>query len=220
MARKRLLWQLYPSYVLVAVTSLVSVGWYGAYLLEKAHIAGLDGQLRLATKLVDQELGSSLAGDDLDHLQTVCDAATAETHANLAILLPTGEALIQSGRDVRHESTGTVARDTTSGSIPPIGANDIAVRTPVVRDGHELGTIVSWVPLTTVQQSTRRLQFTLVGAGLFIAACTAAFCLIVARQVSRPFEEIREVAERFARGDLAYKLAAGDSEEMTGLAGA
>ena len=53
-----------------------------------------------------------------------------------------------------------------------------------------------------------------------IAACTAAFCLIVARQVSRPFEEIREVAERFARGDLAYKLAAGDSEEMTGLAGA
>ena len=45
-------------------------------------------------------------------------------------------------------------------------------------------------------------------------------CLIVSRQVSRPFEEIRDVAERFARGDLAYKLAAGNSEEMTGLAGA
>ena len=40
MARKRLLWQLYPSYVLVAVTSLVSVGWYGAYLLEKRTSQG------------------------------------------------------------------------------------------------------------------------------------------------------------------------------------
>ena len=158
MARKRLLWQLYPSYVLVAVTSLVSVGWYGAYLLEKAHIAGLDGQLRLATKLVDQELGPSLADDDLDHLRIVCDAATAETHANLAILLPSGEALIQSGHDMRQESSGTTAPDKLFAIVPPIGANDIAVRTPVIRDGHELGTIVSWVPLATVQQATRRLQ--------------------------------------------------------------
>ena len=66
----------------------------------------------------------------------------------------------------------------------------------------------------------RGSAISLAGAGLLIATCTAALCLVVSRQVSRPFEEIREVAERFARGDLGYKLAAGDSEEMTGLAGA
>ena len=47
MARKRLLWQLYPSYVLVAVTSLVSVGWYAAHLLERSYVTALEDRRRI-----------------------------------------------------------------------------------------------------------------------------------------------------------------------------
>ncbi|HEY4309600.1 MAG TPA: ATP-binding protein [Pirellulales bacterium] len=217
MARKRLLWQLYPSYVLVAVTSLVSVGWYAAYLLEKSYESQLDSRLQLATQLVERQAGSEISSQDADRLRPLCDAVASQTHANLAIVSPAGATVVQSGGE---ESTNAAPQIVPAAVAPRTGEKDLVVRLPVVRDGRELGTIIGWVPQAVVQQATRRLQITLVGAGLLITICAASFCLFVARQVSRPFEEIREVAERFARGDLAYKLAAGDSEEMTGLAGA
>lgn len=42
--------------------------------------------------------------------------------------------------------------------------------------------------------------------------------LAVSRRISRPLEEMRVGAERFARGELGYKLLVPQSEEMAGLA--
>ncbi len=46
----------------------------------------------------------------------------------------------------------------------------------------------------------------------------AVVSLVVARRISRPMEEMRIGAERFARGELGYKLDVPESEEMAGLA--
>lgn len=209
MARKRLLWQLYPSYVLVAGTSLVCVGWYAAHLLEQEHVAGLERELRLAAQVLDEHVGRTLAPEDTDRLQALADGITAGTDINLVVQDAGGKAIVQSGRHATDLPTGTRR-----------GENDVVLRAKILRAEEELGTMIGWVPAVAVQTATRRLQFTLLGAGIVLASLAALFCLLVARQVSRPFEEIRDVAARFARGDLAYKLSASGSEEMTGLAGA
>src|SRR5262249_53746809 len=97
MARKRLLWQLYPSYLLVGVVVLLSAGWYAAHLLERAYIDSLDQRLQLATRLVDRAIGPSLVGEDIDALRATCDSIAAETSAHLAVLSPAGEVVIESG---------------------------------------------------------------------------------------------------------------------------
>ncbi len=209
MARKRLLWQFYPSYVLVAGISLVCVGWYAAHLLEKEHVAGLDRELRLAAHLLDERLSPALAQEDINRLQALADAMTAGTDVNLFVQDDSGKTLIRSGRHAADPPAGTRR-----------GESDVVLRAEIVRDDRQVGTTIAWVPAAAVQAATRRLQLTLLGAGLVLATCAALFCLFVSRQVSRPFEEIRDVAARFARGDLAFKLSASGSEEMTGLAGA
>ena len=209
MARKRLLWQLYPSYVLVAALSLVCVGWYAAHLLEREYRVGLESQLRLARDLLDEQLTAPLAADQSTRLRAITDAMTTGTDINLGVLAPDDQAVVQSGRHAAELPAGTRRRE-----------DEVVVRTPIVRDDREMGTIVAWVPASAVQSAMRRIQFALLGAGLLLAAGAALFCLLVARQVSRPFEEIRDVAARFARGDLEFKLAASGSEEMSGLAGA
>jgi two-component system phosphate regulon sensor histidine kinase PhoR len=209
MARKRLLWQLYPSYVLVAALSLLCVSWYAAHLLEQQYRAGLEAQLQLAAHLLDERVSPPLSAEQLPALRAITDAMTAGTDVNLSVLAPDGQPLVQSGRHSADFPAGARGRE-----------SDVVVRAPVVREDREIGTIVAWVPASAVQPAMRRLQFALLGAGLLLAFGAALFCLLVARQVSLPFEEIREVAARFARGDLDFKLAAGGSEEMTGLAGA
>ena len=86
MARKRLLWQLYPSYVLVAALSLVCVGWYAAHLLEREYRVGLESQLRLAAHLLDEQLAAPLAADQSTSLRTITDAMTTGTDINLGVL--------------------------------------------------------------------------------------------------------------------------------------
>jgi two-component system, OmpR family, phosphate regulon sensor histidine kinase PhoR len=217
MARKRLLWQLYPSYLLVAVMALVSALWYAAHLLEKSYLGSLEDRLKLVARLVDREIGPDLARDDAGRLQSDCTRIAAEFAAHVAVVLPSGQVLAQSGAAALPSDASTLDRAAMTAMAD---GNGLMVQSQVVRGGRQLGEVRSWVPTSFVQQGTRRMQFGLAGAGLLIAGSTAVLCLVVSRQVSRPFEEIRDVAERFARGDLAYKLTAGDSEEMTGLAGA
>ena len=98
MARKRLLWQLYPSYLLVAVTATVSVGWYAAHLLEKSYLDSLRDRLTLATRLVEQEIGISLGRHDADSLRAACGEAAAITASNVAVLVPSGDVVAESGQ--------------------------------------------------------------------------------------------------------------------------
>ncbi len=206
MARKRLLWQLYPSYVLVSLTALVSVGWYTGHVLEQAYRASLDERLQLVTWTVDGHIGAALPTEATADLQSACDAAAAQARANVAVLNPAGTVLVSSS-------------GVSSAAVEPVD-KDTSSRRALERDGRVIGTVVGWFPHAQVQAKIRQMRFALAGAGLAIGLATALLCLFVSRHVSRPFEEIRDVAERFARGDLGYKLAAGTSAEMTGLAGA
>ena len=59
--------------------------------------------------------------------------------------------------------------------LPERGREDeVVVRTPIVRDDREMGTIVAWVPVSAVQSAMRRIQFALLGAGLLLAAGAAS----------------------------------------------
>jgi two-component system phosphate regulon sensor histidine kinase PhoR len=166
-----------------------------------------------------QEIGESLSPDDAEPLGAVCARIAADTGTNVSVKLASGRVLAESGN--REEATTAGAPPQQSAAMTS-GADgrEMFVALPIVRGGNELGVVRSSIPLSAIRHTVRKSQFGLAGAGLLIAGCAAVLCLVVSRQVSRPFEEIRDVAERFARGDLAYKLAAGDSEEMTGLAGA
>ena len=221
MARKRLLWQLYPSYLLVALIALVSAGWYAAYRLEKSYLAALDDRLNLTARLVNRAIGPSLSPDDVAVLRESCGGIAAETQADVTVLLPSGETLLEVGARAAANPSDTGVPDPEAGILADApDRNAHAVTLPAVRNSREIAMIRTSVPSAAVVAATRRIQFGVIGAGLLIGVSAAIVCLIVSRHVSRPFEEIRDIAERFARGDLEYKLAGGDSDELTGLAGA
>jgi two-component system phosphate regulon sensor histidine kinase PhoR len=92
------------------------------------------------------------------------------------------------------------------------------VALPLVRNGKIVGAIRSAVPLTSIARSVHSFQATVATGGLVVALLAAVVSLVVARRISRPMEEMRVGAERFARGELGYKLMVPESEEMAGLA--
>lgn len=227
MARKRLSWQLYPSYLLVCVVSLVAFAWFASHWSEKQYLASLDQRLQITARLVEREIGPALAADDADRLRVVCANLAQTADADLAVLLPDGQLFCDSSgagrsRELALPSAAADSRPSVASlaaaatSETHHGSHSLSVE----RDGQTAAIVKSSVPPSVVRQALRRMQLNIWGAALAIGVAGAGLCLVVSRRMSRPFEEMRDVAERFASGDLAYKLAAGDSEEMTGLAGA
>ncbi|MBI2823901.1 MAG: PAS domain-containing protein [Planctomycetia bacterium] len=222
MARKRLWWHLYPSYLAVALPTLVAALWYAAHAQEAAYLASLAERLDRAAHAVDAQIGPTVAEADADRLNAACAKIADASGVDLAVLLANGRVLCRTADSPVSDEPGAVAVAEAPAALSVAGAGQPghAETLPISRGGRAIGAIHSSVPAYAVQQAVRRIQMRMAGAGLLVAGCAAALCAFVSRRMSRPYEEMRDVAERFARGDMAYKLAGGDSEEMTGLAGA
>jgi two-component system phosphate regulon sensor histidine kinase PhoR len=85
--------------------------------------------------------------------------------------------------------------------------------------GNErLGVLRTAIPVTAIDQALRGIEIKTVAGALVIALLAAVISLSVTRRISRPIEQMKSGAERFAGGDLSHRLPAPPSTELAGLA--
>ncbi len=89
---------------------------------------------------------------------------------------------------------------------------------PIERDRQVVAIVDAAQPLSAFLAPVRARQtrVALVGLGLILASAVAI--PLLARRITRPLEEMRRAAERFARSELGYKLIVPETEELGGLA--
>ena len=227
MRKKRLLWQLYPSYLLITLASLLAVGWFASYSLQEIFSDTIRHNLEQQLHIVDDLIGAHFDPDDRDRLRTVCDNFGRTTGTRITLLDRQGNVLSDSEfhdtlehhadrPEVKQALTGELGSSTRFSQT--LQQDMLYVALPLVREGQVVGAIRAAVPLTSIAHNVHAFQATVATGGLVIALLAAVVSLVVARRISRPMEEMRHGAERFARGELGYKLAVPESEEMAGLA--
>ena len=54
MRRKRLLWQIYPYYVVIALIALAAIAWYASTALRDVYIARIEGDLHARATLLEK----------------------------------------------------------------------------------------------------------------------------------------------------------------------
>jgi two-component system phosphate regulon sensor histidine kinase PhoR len=91
----------------------------------------------------------------------------------------------------------------------------LAVR--VVSDGDSLGVARVSVPLTQVEDLTRRTEYVLFTAFLLCAALILVFSIVASRRLSRPVEEMSRAAEEISRGNFDIKVYPGVQGELQAL---
>jgi two-component system phosphate regulon sensor histidine kinase PhoR len=229
MRRKRLLWQLYPSYLLITLASLIAVAGLASASLEQIFVATMRHHLRERAELVDR-----LAGIDFVHAPTHsgqyqpdCDKLHALTDTRITLISAAGEVLCDSLKSAPLENHGDrpEVRAALAGQVgsitrysPTLGEDLLYVAIPARRDGRIVGVVRAAVPLAAVARDTRAFRVAVITGGLVIAVLAAGVSLLVARRISRPLEEMRHGAERFARGELGHKIEVPEGEELAALA--
>jgi len=92
------------------------------------------------------------------------------------------------------------------------------VAIPLVQNGKTRGVLRTAIPVTFIDSALREIFLKIVWGCLIVALIVALVAWFIAQRISRPLEEMRLGAERFAGGAFATKLREEGAEEVASLA--
>ena len=192
--------------------------------------------LFLDRSLTDLETRGKMAGEQIKHyfsplnveaVNNWCKDIGTLVTTRFTVILPDGEVIGDTqavaekmdSHSYRPEiiealkgNTGSSIRNSST-----IGKRMMYVAVPLKNEDGVDAVIRMSIPLTAVDDEIRSIRIQLVIGGFIIAILASALCYYVSRRISRPIEEIRKGAERYAGGDLDHRLMAPATLEFASL---
>jgi len=228
MRRKRLLWQLYPLYLVITLLCLLAVTWHASWYLKKFYLRDTAADLEAKARLVEKQLVGKVTAADSAYVDSLCKELGKAASTRFTVILPSGWVVGDSEGnidemdshadrpEIMEAMNGSVGNQTRRS--PTLRKNMMYVAIPIRSDGEIVGVMRTALPVTSIDQALGTVRVRIMLAGVVIAALAAVLGLVVSRQISSPLEEMQLGAERFARGELDFRLFVPNSEEMAGLA--
>ena len=112
----------------------------------------------------------------------------------------------QTGRFVRFSDT--------------LGKNMMYIAVPLKEQERTIAIVRGSLSVTAVDKALNDIYTKIAWGVVGAAVCAAGVTLVVSRKITRPIEQMKDAAKRFAVGQLDHRVPVPDSEELAELAGA
>lgn len=228
MARRRLIWQLYPSYLLIVVASLTAVVWYASSSVRAFYAQEIAENLRSRALLVEDRLSRRDLLEDPEALTELVTRLGRETETRITVVLPTGRVIADSEADPylmeNHGDRPEIVSALEGGAGLSVRYSStlddemMYVAAPLRIQDETVAVVRTSVSTEMVDEALRAVRVRILYAGLVMAAIAAVVSLVVAGRISWPLAEMRRGALRFARGDLSHGLRVPATAELASLA--
>jgi two-component system phosphate regulon sensor histidine kinase PhoR len=228
--KKRLLWQLYPSYLLITIISLLAVTIYATSSLREFYLDRIAGDLRDRAYLLEKQILQFLGPLDTNVVDALCKELGKLSTTRITVILPSGTVIGDSHDDpdrmdnhllrpeVIQAKKGNAGRSIRFSTT--LQQRMMYVAVPLMDHKRIVAVIRTSLPVTAIDEKLKSIQAQIAFGGLLIAFVAAGISLYVSRRISRPIEKMKQGAEHFARGDLLHRLPETDLEEIGSLADA
>jgi two-component system, OmpR family, phosphate regulon sensor histidine kinase PhoR len=230
MRQTRVRWLLFGAFLLLLL------GLSGAFLGMAAktfttfYYAETLRNLETKARLVLREVEPRLLSKDEAGLEDFCRALGKTAAARITLILPQGRVMADSDENPalmenhadRPEVIGALAGQPASSERYSftLRENMLYLALPCRRPGQAgiAAVLRLAIPTTAMSRSLAHLvgRFALLTGLVLLSG--AVLGLWMAQKISRPLEDMRRQAARFAQGDLAQKIASSDVEEINSLA--
>ena len=228
MKKLRLLWYLYPAFLVLTMAAILAVSWYVTDTLNDVHIAQIEKSLTARAILVAEQIDDRFDPAHAQQLDALSKMLGKKTETRITIILPDGVVLADSNEDPErmdnHARRPEIAaalggnRGVSTRYSRTLQQNQMYVALPVRQNGEVIGTVRTAIPVTEIDATLATAQGKIVGAGFLVALTLAVLSLFIARRITRPLEQMRQGAELFAKGQLDRRLPAEGAEEIAALA--
>ena len=234
MPRRRLLWQLFPSYLVITLLSLLAVTWYATRSLRGFYRAETQTMLEARARLVEKQLLATHRSGDKAAVDALCKDLGSRSDTRITAMLPSGVVVGESDEDTaKMELHNTPDRPEMMAALggevgvatrqsATLNKDMMYVAVPLFTgegEAREVELVVrTSFPVTSVEDALRHIHAELAIAGLVIAVFAGVVSLVVSRRISQPLEEMKQGADRFAEGDLHVRLPVPETAELASLA--
>ena len=228
MLKRRLLWQLYPSFLLIIAISVIGIAWYGSQSFRKFYLYHVAQDLKARAYLIEQQVFTDIANHKFKEIDNLCKQIGAAGSTRITVILPSGEVIADSdeipGRMESHADRPEFQDALKRGSgnslrfSETLGKKMMYLAIPIKQGGEVLAVVRTSVPVTAIDEALERIYKKLLWAGVIIAICAAMVSLAISKKISRPVEQMTEVAKHFASGKLDMRLSTPDAAELADLA--
>ncbi len=227
MRRRSLLWQIYPTYVLIVLLSLCAVTWYATRAVRAFYLDRMRVGLTARARLIHDRVLALLERGDYAGVDRIAKRLGQKARTRITVILPDGLVVADTQRDPRtmdNHADRPEVRDALRGRVGSsirfsytLRKTMLYVAAPLRRAGRVMAVLRVSVPATDIERALSSIRRNVLLVGLAAAVLAGLLSWGVARHITRPLREIEQGAQRFARGDFARALPIPRSAEVASL---
>jgi len=212
MVRRRLIWQLFPAYVIVALIAVAAAGGYASRSLRLFYLNEKADDLEAVAFMVKTQIEDILKKDDYKSLDKFCKQIGQAGKVRITVILPSGKVVADSdenpGEMAPHNDRPEIIQALATGRgqlqrySETLNKHMIYVAI-LVKDADEIRAVLrTSLPITAIYDALETIYKRIFLGGLIVALCVAGVCLIISRRIAKPIEQMEQTAQRYARGEL------------------
>ena len=228
MKKRPLIWQLFPSYLIVILVALGAAGALSSAALRRFYLDQTAADLTARARLAGLQVAVHLSPLDADAVDELCKRAGRLSETRITVMDPFGKVLGDSIADpaqmephhdrpefiaARQGETGRAMRYSHTLNQPmmyvAVALGDANRPTAVIRCA---------LPVSDLDTQLALIYGRIAAGGLLIALLAAGLSWWVVRRLSLPLKTLQAGAQRFAEGDLAHRVPVYHTVELGALA--
>jgi two-component system, OmpR family, phosphate regulon sensor histidine kinase PhoR len=225
---RRLIWQLYPSQLIITLAALLAVTLYATSSIRVFQVQQIESALEARAHLVRGQVLDLLNAGDIDGLRAFCREAGTNSGTRLTVVASDGLVVADSyevpeqmenhrGRPeiiaaLEGQTLGTTRFSQTARE------HFMYMAIPLGPEGAPVAVLRTSLPLTAIDRTLAEIHRQIAWSGLVVALAVILVAWITARRISRPLEEMKLGAERFAAGNFSGRIKEDGAAELAGLA--
>ena len=228
MQKKRLFWQIYPYYLVIALISLAALTWYDCTSLRSFYLDRTRDDLQARAILLEKPFTAELAARHFARIDALCKELGLGAKMRITVALPEGKVVGDTEESPErmdyHNKRPEIIQALSGEAGWATRYSDTLhelrayVAIPLYEKGEIIGVLRTSLSMNSIDEALSSIRYRIALFCALTALLLAGISFWLSRRIVRPLEILNSEAERLARGELTHKLPVSDIREIGALA--
>ena len=228
MSKKKLFWQFFPSLWFITILALIAITIYISHTLKKVYLSQIISDLQEKAVIIRNLTPDNMFLSPCDDCDKFCNDLVVESKVRLTIIDASGKVLCDSGKDryaLENHASRPEIQKALAGEIASsvrysqsVNVDMIYAAVPVYRDNRVIGAIRLSLPISSINDALAEIYTKVALGGLAFILMIIFISIFISQKISSPLESMKDITEKFAVGELNYRLPDQETLELAGLA--
>ncbi|VEN74565.1 PAS domain-containing sensor histidine kinase [Candidatus Desulfarcum epimagneticum] len=225
---RKLIWKLYPSYLAVILLSIFGAGALAFDFLKDFYLEKTAADLLTVGRMAEDRFRDFFAAPDASGIDSLCKRLGRKTGVRVTVAGIGGRVLGDSDENpavMENHSDRPEIFSAISGKVgssirhsETLARRMMYTALPVMVGDRPAAVVRVALPLSEIEEEFAAMGARIALGGICALLAASLICLWISRRVSRPMEEMKAGADRFAAGDLNFRLPSSSTLELAALA--